>query len=114
MWHDMDPCDWLNKFYSFYMAAVIVIISRHGLNIDACHRNQPTDNKSKLVLYKPGIRFNSHLKQLYVSNKVECLSYQGGCGVRGYCMCTEAFNEELAWVTDHSCMHWHVILSYVF
>ena len=33
--------DWLNKFLSFYVAAVAVdIISRCGLSIDACHENQ--------------------------------------------------------------------------
>ena len=25
------PYDWLNKFYSFYVAAVVGIVSRHGL-----------------------------------------------------------------------------------
>ena len=24
MWHDMNPYDWLNKFYIFYMAAIVV------------------------------------------------------------------------------------------
>ena len=42
--------DWLNKFYGFYMAAVVGIISRHGHSIDVHHRNLP--NKSKLTLYK--------------------------------------------------------------
>ena len=59
-WHDMDSIyDWLNKFYSFYMAAVVSIISRHGLSIDAYHRNQ-LDN-SKLVLYKRSFCLNSCL-----------------------------------------------------
>ena len=34
-WHDMDPYDWLNKFYSCYMATVTVIINGCGLGIDA-------------------------------------------------------------------------------
>ena len=25
MWYDTDPHDWLNKFYGFYMAAVVGI-----------------------------------------------------------------------------------------
>ena len=25
MWCDIDPYDWLNKFYGFYMAAVVSI-----------------------------------------------------------------------------------------
>ena len=27
MWRDMDPYDWLNKFYSCYMATVVVIVN---------------------------------------------------------------------------------------
>ena len=48
--------DWLNKFYNFYMAVVVDIISRLGLSIDVCLTNQLT--KSKLVLY---VLLNSHL-----------------------------------------------------
>ena len=43
--------DWFNKFYSFYMAAVVIISSGCSLRIKVCRRNQP--NKSKLVLCKP-------------------------------------------------------------
>ena len=39
-----DPYGWLNKFCSFYKAAVVDIISRCGLSIDAHHKNPP--NKS--------------------------------------------------------------------
>ena len=42
------PYNWLNKFYKCYMAAVVGIISRYGLRIEACLTNQP--NKSKLPL----------------------------------------------------------------
>ena len=35
---DMDPYDWLNKFQSLYMAVIVGIVSRHGLN-DMCHTN---------------------------------------------------------------------------
>ena len=45
------PYNWLSKFYSFYMVAIIGIISRRGLTIEACHRNQPTN--SNQVLCKP-------------------------------------------------------------
>ena len=42
---------WLNKFYNFYYIAVIVsTVSRRGLRLETCHRNQP--NKSKGALYK--------------------------------------------------------------
>ena len=50
MWHDMDPYDRSNKFYSFCMAAIAVNISRHSLTIEVHHSNQP--NKSKLKLCK--------------------------------------------------------------
>ena len=46
-----NPYDWLNKFYSFYMVAVVGIISKRGFGIQVHHRNQA--NKSKLALYKP-------------------------------------------------------------
>ena len=45
------PYDWLNKIYSFYMAAVVIIDDGRGLTVEVCHINQP--NKSKLSLYKP-------------------------------------------------------------
>ena len=35
MWHNMDPYDWLNKFYSCYMATVVGIVNGCGLGIDA-------------------------------------------------------------------------------
>ena len=54
------PYDWLNKFYSFCVVAVVGIVSRHGLS----NENQP--NKRKLALYKPSILFNSSLKWLYI------------------------------------------------
>ena len=77
--------DWLNKLYSFYVAALVGIVSRHGLSIDAWFENQA--NKHKLALYKPSIHFNTSLEQLYISNKMECFSYKGRCGV----MHNEAF-----------------------
>ena len=33
------PYDWLNKFYSCYMAIVVVIINGRDLGIDTCHRH---------------------------------------------------------------------------
>ena len=63
------------------MAAIVSIVSRRGLRIEARHRNQP--NKSKLSLYKPLLCLYSHLKQPYISNKTKHFSYKGGCGVRG-------------------------------
>ena len=49
MWPNMDPDNWLNKFYSFYMVAVVGIISRCDLSIEAHCKNQPI--KYKPVLY---------------------------------------------------------------
>ena len=44
------PYDWWDKFYSFYKAAIVSIVSKCGLSIDEHCRNQP--NQSKLLLYK--------------------------------------------------------------
>ena len=79
------PYDWLKRFYSFCMAAIISIVSRHGLRNEVLCRNQ--HNKSKLALYKPLLDFYS---QLYISNKTECFSYKCGCGVHEL-TCIEAF-----------------------
>ena len=37
MWRDIDPYDWLNKFYSCYMAIVVIIVNERGLGIDTHH-----------------------------------------------------------------------------
>ena len=54
----MDPI-WLVKpsYTAFYAEAIVSIISKRGLSIDACHENQP--NKCKLALYKLSIHFKS-------------------------------------------------------
>ena len=74
------------------MAAVVDIISRHSLAIEACHRNQP--NKSKLAMYKSSLHLHSHLKQLYISNKMERFSYKGGCGIHEH-TCIETFQRRV-------------------
>ena len=71
--------DWLNKFYSFCIVAIVGIISRRDLIIEAHCRNLL--NKSKLALYKLLLHFYSHLKQLYISNKMEHFSYKCRCGI---------------------------------
>ena len=71
------------------MAAIIGIVSRHGISIDACC--EILSNKTKLALYNPPIHLNSHLKWLYISNKAENFSYKGRCGVCRCCMCIETF-----------------------
>ena len=67
------------------MVAVVVIVSKRGVSIDAHHGNQP--NKSKLVLFKALIHINSHLNLLlceYAHNNKEHFRYKNGCGVCGH------------------------------
>ena len=66
-----------NKFYAFYMAVVVNIDSGRVIGIYT-HRGNLLD-KSKLVLYKPLLHCNNHFKQLQLSNKAECFSFEGGC-----------------------------------
>ena len=42
--------DWLNKFYSCYMATVVVIVNGRGLGIGTRRRHKP--HKSQLAQYK--------------------------------------------------------------
>ena len=39
MWCDIDPYDWLNKFYGFYMAAVVDIVSGRDVSIHTRREN---------------------------------------------------------------------------
>ena len=57
---------------------ILGIVSRPWLvlSIDAHCRNQP--RKTKLVLNKLLIHFNSYLKQMYINNKTEWFSYKVG------------------------------------
>ena len=77
MWMAYDR---LNKFYSFYMADVVGVVSMCGLTIEMRHRNQP--NKTKPVPYKLLLLLKCHLKQLYIHNKRDHFDYEGGCGIR--------------------------------
>ena len=52
MWHVMNPYDWLNKFYSFCMAAIASFVSRHGLSINVRCRDQPNCYCFKTIVYK--------------------------------------------------------------
>ena len=60
------------------MAALVGIVSGHDLSIHT-HR-QKLATEGKLVLYKPLLHCNNHLKQLYLTNKMERFSFEGGCG----------------------------------
>ena len=58
------------------------------------HReNQP--NKCKLALYKSPTHFNSSLKQLYISSKMEHFSYKRWV----WCVAYRGVKKELAWAT---------------
>ena len=39
MWCDIDPYDWLNKFYGLYMAAVVGVDSGRDVSIHTRYRN---------------------------------------------------------------------------
>ena len=69
----------LKKFYSFYIAIVVGIVSGHGHTVEECHRNQL--DKSKLALYKPLLSLKQTLKQLSTGNKTEHFMYKGRCDV---------------------------------
>ena len=87
------------------MAAIVGIVMRRGLRIEARHRNQT--NKSKLALYKPLLRLYSHLKQPPISNKTKHFGYKGGCGVCVGVHVSRHLKEELAWAT----YRWLQVLS---
>ena len=57
------------------MAAVVSIIIGRDLSYHTCHKN-----KVSLVLYKLLLYCNSHLKQLYIRNKLERFSFEGRLG----------------------------------
>ena len=68
MWCDINSI-WLAKqIYSAYMVAIVSIISRCGLRIEVGRRNL----SYSYISYS--FHFNSSLKQLYISNKMEHLS----------------------------------------
>ena len=58
---EVDNYDWLSKFHSFYVAAAVGIISRHGLSIVAHYENQPNKHRLALYMYKLSIHLHSHL-----------------------------------------------------
>ena len=88
------PYDWLNEFYNFYMAALVGIISRYGLTIEACHRNQAGNI---IINYIFTSKLFKTVVNTYVSNKTEWFSYKSGCGIH---TCNKALEEELTWNID--------------
>ena len=79
------------------MPAVLSIVSRHGVIIEACCRNQL--NHSKLALCKSLLYFFNHLKQLYIYHKTEHFSCKVGVAYLGLHV-LRRLTEELVWVTD--------------
>ena len=64
-----SPYDWLNNFYSFYVAAVVVIDDGYGLTVKAHRINQPIIRVSYRCISRY-FHFNITFKQLYTSNKM--------------------------------------------
>ena len=62
------------------MATVVIIANGMALQLVFVVDTNPI--RVYLVLCKALIHSNSHLKQLYSSNKTVRFSYMGGCGVR--------------------------------
>ena len=61
----------------------IQLVSLVGMALQLKYIIKTIPNKTKLALDKPQqFHFKNHLKQLYISNKTECFSYKGECGVR--------------------------------
>ena len=67
--------------------------SRYGLRTKTHRRKQP--HKSKLALNKPYCHFHSHLKQLYISNKMEHFNYKGRYSVHRHHMCIDEFKRKV-------------------
>ena len=96
------PYDWLNKFYDFYIAGTIGIVSRCGLNIDTHGIN----NLMRVSQYCMShyFHFNSCLKQLYnVYTWVTSWStsiIKVGVAYMSVLWISEYLKEELPWATD--------------
>ena len=48
--------DWLNQFKSFYMTAIVGIVSIHGRTTKVCHRKQ--SNKSRMSIECQVVYYN--------------------------------------------------------
>ena len=74
------------------MAAIVGIISRHGLRIELVVET----NLVRVSYYciSHSFHFDSHLEQLYISNKMEEFNNKGECGICGY-TCIKAFKNKV-------------------
>ena len=77
MWHETESIRLVKQVHQL----LAIIISRCGFRIKTCHRNKPNKSKGKLELYICYFHCKSFLKQLCISNKIECHSYKVGYGV---------------------------------
>ena len=80
----LSPYNWLSKFYKFYIATLVSIISRPGLTIEAHCRNQ------HIKIKKSELDHEFILTVTYIRNSMERFSYKAGYGICGY-MCIETF-----------------------
>ena len=82
------------------MATIVCFVSRCGLSIDTCHRNQP--NKSKLVLHKPFLSLQQSFEtavyiQVTRQRASVILMDVAYVGIVHVSRCSK---EELAWAID--------------
>ena len=70
--------------HKFNMAAVVSMVSRCGLIIEACPIETNLIRLSYHCRAKPLASYSHFQSQLYISNKIECFSYKGGCMAYAY------------------------------
>ena len=75
------PYNWLNKFYNYYMVTIVSIVWGVALELKLVVETNLIRVSYHCISHS--FHFKSHLKQLYLSNKTEHLSYKIGCGVYG-------------------------------
>ena len=80
------------------MTAIVGIICRRGLRIELVIETNLIRVSYCCISHSPFFLL-CHLKQLYISNKMEQFSYRGGCGICGF-TCIEAFKRRVAWAID--------------
>ena len=90
----LTPYDWLNKFYNFYIAIFLV-----GEAIDLKHVVEIKLIRVSYHCISWFFHFNSYLKQLYISNKMEWLHYKGAWMWCSY-MGIHILRHLLAWAID--------------
>ena len=77
--------------YSFYMTAIVQSVSEEGGPLKLKCVIDTNLIRPQQLSTSHYFHFNSHLKQLHISNKTEYFSYKGMCGICGCHMCIKAF-----------------------